>query len=122
MTASRTARSVATAFAIAALTACSSSSSGNGPTAAPPPNGQTVSATASLAFTPPTLSIAAGQTVTFAFGGVAHNVFFDAKPGAPADIGGNNAGVSVARTFATAGTYHYTCHIHPSMQGTIVVQ
>jgi len=30
--------------------------------------------------------------------------------------------VSVTRTFATAGTYAYTCHIHPSMQATVVVR
>jgi len=41
--------------------------------------------------------------VTFAFGSVAHNVFFDQQTGAPADIDGLNANVSVQRTFATRG-------------------
>jgi plastocyanin len=38
------------------------------------------------------------------------------------DIAGNNANVAIRRSFTTPGTYHYTCHIHPSMQGTIVVR
>jgi plastocyanin len=42
-------------------------------------------------------------------------------PGAPADIPGNNSGTTVNRTFATAGTYIYNCHIHPGMRGSIVV-
>jgi plastocyanin len=64
----------------------------------------------------------AGETVTFAFGSLAHNVFFTVQAGAPADIPGNNSNVSIDRAFATAGTFTYTCHIHPSMHGTVVVQ
>ena len=91
-------------------------------TAAPPPPNNTVAATPSLTFTPATLTVNAGETVTFAFGSVPHNVFFAPQAGAPADIAGNNANVSITRTFATAGTYAYTCHIHPSMQATVVVR
>jgi len=111
------------------LAGCSGGGGGTGPTGGgggtpdPQPSGaRTVSATPSLAFTPASLTVATGEAVTFAFGSVAHNVFFDAKAGAPADIGGTNAGVSIERVFPTAGTYRYTCHIHPSMHGTIVVQ
>src|SRR5437899_13077632 len=88
----------------------------------PPPPGNTVAATPSLAFKPATLTVNVGDVVTFAFGSVAHNVFFTQQAGAPTDIGGSNANVSVTRTFATAGTYAYTCHIHPSMQATVVVR
>lgn len=116
-------RHLATALLIitaATLIGCGGSGGyGNSTTAPPPPN--TISATPSLAFGPATLTVNAGETVTFAFGSVAHNVFFDQQTGAPADIGGLNANVSVQRTFATPGTYHYSCHIHPTMQGTIVV-
>lgn len=87
----------------------------------PPPDGLTISASPALTFGPATLTVNAGETVTFAFGSVAHNVFFDASTGAPADIDGLNANVSVKRVFTTPGTYHYSCHIHPSMQGTVVV-
>ena len=88
----------------------------------PPPDPRTVTATSSLTFGPTSLTVAVGDTVTFDFQSIAHNVFFDPQPGAPADIAGSNANTSVTRVFTTAGTYHYTCHIHPFMQGTIVVQ
>ncbi|HEX7942295.1 MAG TPA: plastocyanin/azurin family copper-binding protein, partial [Gemmatimonadaceae bacterium] len=56
------------------------------------------------------------------FGDVAHNVFFDNAPaGAPDAIAGANANMSQARTFTTAGTFEYNCHIHPGMKGTVVV-
>jgi plastocyanin len=88
----------------------------------PPPAADQVNATASLAFDPSTLTTQVGHAVTFAFGSVGHNVFFDAAAGAPSDISGVNANTSVARTFNTAGTFTYTCHIHPGMHGTVVVQ
>lgn len=104
------------------LAAYGCGSDGGGDVTAPPPAGNTVAATPSLTFTPPTLTVNAGDVVTFAFGSVAHNVFFAAKGGVPTDIQGSNANVSVQRTFATAGTFEYTCHIHPSMHGTVVVR
>jgi plastocyanin len=109
--------SLATLFAVLAAGGCSSDS--NAPDT---PSGNTVTATPSQTFTPGTLSVSAGETVTFIFGSLAHNVFFDVHAGAPADIPGNNANKSVDRAFASAGTYTYTCHIHPQMHGTIIVQ
>ena len=89
----------------------------------PPPPANTVNATASLAFSPASLTISPGETVTFAFGSVAHNVFFDAPDAAtPTDIPGNNSNKSVQRTFSTAGTYRYHCTIHPTMTGTVTVR
>ena len=99
---------------------CGSNSGGD--VTAPPPPSNTVAATASLTFTPGSITVHPGDAVTFAFASVGHNVFFAAQAGAPADIDGSNANVSIQRTFATAGTYQYTCHIHPSMHGTVVVQ
>jgi plastocyanin len=81
----------------------------------------TVSATPAINFTPSPLNVAPGGTVTFAFGSVGHDVFFDAAPGAPDDIPGTNVNTSAMRTFLTPGTYTYNCHIHPGMTGTIVV-
>jgi len=108
------------AVVAATLGACSS---GYGGTTSPiPGDGHTIAATPSLTFGPSSLTVNAGTVVTFAFGSVAHNVFFDAQTSAPADIDGLNANVSVQRTFTTPGTYNYTCHIHPSMHGTVVVQ
>jgi plastocyanin len=105
-----------------ALTAYGCGSGGGDVMAPPAGSGNTVAATPDLAFQPQTITVHAGDAVTFAFGSVAHNVFFDAQAGAPGNIEGTNAGVSIQRTFATAGTFPYTCHIHPSMHGTVVVQ
>jgi plastocyanin len=109
-------------LAVATLTACGGSGGYGSPTSPPPGNDRTITASASLAFGPASLAVTAGDTVTFAFGSVPHNVFFDPQAGAPSDIGGLNANVSITRAFATPGTYHYSCHIHPSMRGTVVVR
>src|SRR3954451_18243811 len=92
--------SLAALIGVLVASGCSSGSDTNSPN---PPPANTVAATPSLTFTPGTLTVNAGETVTFAFGSVAHNVFFDTQAGAPADIPGNNANVSVDRAFTTAG-------------------
>jgi plastocyanin len=109
-------------LALTALVAVLGAYGCGGDSTSPTPAANTVNATPSLTFTPATLQVATGATVTFSFGSVAHNVFFTPQAGVPADIPGNNANTSVTRVFATAGSYQYTCHIHPQMQGTIVVQ
>jgi len=88
----------------------------------PPPPSNTVDATPAEVFTPGSLTVAVGQTVTFSFGSLAHNVFFAAQAGAPANIEGLNSNTTVDRQFNTQGTFTYTCHIHPQMHGTVVVQ
>lgn len=120
------ARHIIAPLAIASLiAACSSSldpSSQNWTDVGGYVSSATVDATPSIAFTPATVNLLVGGTVTFAFGGVGHNVFFDGDPaGAPASIDGVNANTTVQRTFTTAGVYNYTCHIHPGMHGTILV-
>jgi plastocyanin len=100
---------------------CSSSSYASGPSATPPAQSNRVDALPSLAFNPGAITVHVGDTVTFAFGSVAHNVFFDRVAGAPADITGSNANTSAARVFTAAGQYAYECHIHPGMRGTVNV-
>ncbi len=97
--------------------------SGGGNTNDPPPPNNTVRAMSSLQFTPSSITVAAGTTVTFTFESVAHDVFFDNAPaGAPANISTPTANASVTRTFPTAGRYVYNCHIHPGMSGVVIVQ
>jgi len=83
----------------------------------------TVHATPAIQFTPANVTLAVGGTVTFDFGDVAHNVFFDNAPaGAPANITAPSASTTVVRTFGTKGRYTYNCHLHPGMSGVVVVQ
>jgi plastocyanin len=115
-----------TSLATLALGACGGDSTngyGSGPIDPNPTPPGTVRGTTSLQFTPGQITIAAGQTVTFEFAGVAHTVFFDNAPaGAPANISEGTANKSVALTFNTKGTFPYNCHIHPGMSGTVIVQ
>jgi plastocyanin len=123
----RRARSVAGALIVAAaLAACGSDSTspygGGGTNPSGGGHAQTIQATPNLAFSPTPDTVAVGSTVTFQFGSVAHNVFFAAAPGAPADITGANANVSITRTVNSAGRYTFECHLHPGMSGTLVAR
>lgn len=120
-------------FAIIALVAGSLACGGGGygggggnPTGPRTPGNATIQAEPSLVFSPSQVTVVTGDAVTWAFGSVGHDVFFDpqngvAQAGAPADIPGVNANTSVSRTFTRTGTFRYTCHIHPGMQGTVTV-
>ncbi|MEP6494103.1 MAG: plastocyanin/azurin family copper-binding protein [bacterium] len=109
--------------ASAFLAACGGSSTDTNSLPATPTQTATVAATPSIAFTPNTVTVLPGGSVTFNFGSVAHNVFFDnGQEGAPANITGENASVSKTLTFTTPGVYVYNCHIHPGMSGTVVVK
>ena len=74
------------------------------------------------AFTPPSVTVSAGQTVEW--------VFQDANPHTvTADDGsftsrkgGLANGTTYSHTFDKAGTYRYHCFIHPQMLGTVVVR
>jgi plastocyanin len=73
------------------------------------------------AYSPTQTDIARGGTVQFIFPSTAHNVFFVAAPGAPADIPGEVSSQTVSRTFAVPGSFTYNCTIHPGMTATIIV-
>jgi plastocyanin len=71
-----------------------------------------------FAFEPASLDVKVGDTVTFTNKDSApHNVRIDGK-----ELGEQAQGASVTWKAEKAGTYPYTCTIHPSMSGTIVVK
>ena len=122
---SRTAQSLIASLSIALLAACGGDDDSS-PTEVVDPTpvqAATVQATPAEQFTPGRVNLIAGGTVTFAFGSLEHQVFFDNAPaGAPEGIPEPTANKSVTRTFATRGTFPYNCHLHPGMSGTVVVQ
>jgi plastocyanin len=73
-----------------------------------------------LAFNPASVTVAVGTTVTWEnHDGMSHNVIADDGSFKSPDLG---SGQTFSFTFQKAGTYPYSCHIHPSMKGTVVVQ
>ncbi|SRR5579871_6357700 len=102
----------------AALAACGSSGSSAPPTTLGPNDVEV----ANFAFTPSTLTVKAGTTVTWHFNqpSAPHNVVSLSAPqlfnsGTPKGKG------TFSFTFTTPGTYPYLCQVHPAMRGTIVV-
>ncbi len=94
------------------LTGCSkSSSSGPGPNEVFMEN---------TAFNPSTLTVAVNTTVTWINKDpVTHDVTSSTALFASGPL--NNSG-TFSFTFTTAGTYNYSCTIHPNMTGKIIVQ
>jgi plastocyanin len=71
-------------------------------------------------FSPETLQVSVGDTVTFTNdGGIAHTV--TATSGAEFDSGSLAPGATFEFTAEKAGTVSYVCTFHPGMQGTIEV-
>jgi len=71
------------------------------------------------AFDPSATTVPVGSTVTWTWaqGSVSHNVTFSDGTKSPDQSTG-----SYSRLFDTAGTYPYTCTIHPGMSGSVTVQ
>lgn len=70
-------------------------------------------------FTPPDIQVSPGTTVTWTWsaGASTHNVTF--SDGVTSN---DRASGSYTRTFATAGTFPYSCTLHPGMTGTVTVK
>ena len=85
------------------------------------PNAAAVTGNNANVFSPSSVAIARGGTVTWTFGSVAHYVTFGGEAGAPANIP-TDANASFARTFNTAGNFGYVCSLHSGMTGNVVVQ
>ena len=75
---------------------------------------------ANFAFNPGAISTPAGGTVTWRNGdATAHTVTAD---DGQFDSGTLNPGASFSWTFSTPGSVAYHCQIHPSMQGSVMVE
>jgi len=70
-------------------------------------------------FTPPDIQVSPGTTVTWTWaqGASDHNVSF--SDGATS---GNKSSGTFTRTFSSAGTFPYSCTLHPGMTGTVTVK
>lgn len=100
-----------------ALGACGGS--GSSPPAPPAPDHVQV---ANFAFSPDSITVHVGDTVTWDFHqpDAPHNVVSGSGPdefnsGAPQGSG------HYAHRFTQAGNYAYVCTVHPSMRGVVVV-
>jgi plastocyanin len=73
-----------------------------------------------MTFTPATISITAGTTITWTNkDGYAHTVTSDTNLFDSGNLASNG---TFKYTFATAGTFPYHCSIHKSMTATVVVK
>lgn len=83
--------------------------------------GETVSLSGN-AFSPSTLTIAAGTTVTFT--DTATHTVTEGTDGVAADdpIVDETGGADIEVTFDEPGTYNITCKVHPAMNMTITVE
>jgi plastocyanin len=83
---------------------------------------QSVTATSSNTFSPASVTVNVGETVTWTNGGGTHNVKFDDEATARPPSPSTSWGGTVSRTFNVAGPYTYHCEFHgSSMSGTVTV-
>ncbi len=76
-----------------------------------------------MAFSPATLTVKPGTTVTWTNDDItSHTVVSDENSPVAYTSPLLASGASFPFTFTQAGTYSYHCGIHPSMKGTILVQ
>jgi plastocyanin len=99
--------------AMAALAACSGGAGASPSGAAPAGASVTVGG---MSFSPRSVTVKVGATVTWTWSGRMHDVRFSDGPASPVQSQG-----TWARTFAKTGTYTYHCDLHPMMTGTVVV-
>lgn len=105
------------------IAACGSSSSGGTP---PATAGTSTTASGNsvmikgFAFHPASLTVKVGAKVTFT--NEDSTVHTATSSGSTFNSGNLAQNQSYTVTFTKAGTYTYTCSIHPYMKGTIIVQ
>lgn len=101
-----------------AMAIMSCSGEGGGPVG-PLPLTTTVSMPGN-SFSPFNVTIRRTGSVTFDFPSEQHDVTFQAKAGAPANIPVTTS-AEVSRTFNVAGVFQYDCFVHPGMSGQVTV-
>ena len=108
-----------TLILLGVLSSCKSNSNPTSSNNMPPPPSNSVSISGS-AFSPSSLTVKAGVTVTWTNeDGITHTV--TSNDGAFTSSGNLATGAQYRFTFMTAGSYGYHCSIHPFMTGTITV-
>lgn len=90
------------------------------PLVEPEEKGPVVVSMPGFSFSPFSVSIGTGESVIFDFPSIPHNVIFDGRVGAPADIQ-ETSNVRIERVFSSAGRFPYDCTLHPGMSGEVVV-
>lgn len=115
------------AFFLAAFTACGGDDpagpggGGGGGGGGTTPVATTAVNVANFSFSPSAITVAPGATVTWTWVSGTHNVTFGG--GEMTSTAGNmSSGTHAAAAPATAGTYNYSCTLHPGMTGTVQVQ
>jgi plastocyanin len=109
-------RTLSLCLAAAALGFAACGGSDDEPPAAEASGAATV-AVADNSFSPATIDVAVGDTVTFENeGAIAHTVTGDGF-----DSGSMAPGATFAFEASEAGSFSYVCSFHPGMQGTIEV-
>jgi len=77
---------------------------------------------AGFAFEPATIRVKAGDAVVWMHKDSAPHTVTSVSGPESFDSGTLNKGQTFSQTFTTPGTYEYECSIHPSMQGTVIVE
>jgi plastocyanin len=73
-------------------------------------------------FTPPELTVAPGTKVTWTNRDDIPHTVTEAAEKRSFKSNALDTGETFSHVFATKGTYHYFCSLHPHMQGTVVVE
>ena len=76
----------------------------------------------SYAFTPASMTVHVGDTVTWTNNDTAPHTITSSSGPAKMDSPTLNKGDTYSYTFTVAGTYQYFCAIHPDMKATVVVE
>ena len=102
------------------VVSCGKSGGYNSMTYNPPPATASTVNIVNMAFSPGSISIGTGTTVTWYNGDTTvHTVTAD-------DNSFNSGNIAVggrySKQFSTAGTFAYHCTLHPEMKGTVVVK